>query len=78
MHGSTALTSIPGELDPRLGTDRVSLIVGNACAMELAENSYDFVHSNSVIEHVGRFADMTEFAKEVRRLTPAYYVQTPY
>lgn len=54
-------------------------VVGDACNMpEFVNNEFHIVHSNSVIEHVGNWKKIKEFANEVRRVAPNLFVQTPY
>jgi hypothetical protein len=44
---------------------------------QLNQQDYDLIHSNSVIEHVGDWAQMRKFASNIKHFHGGYFVQTP-
>lgn len=70
----TLVNSDPGELNDRNG---YRTIVGDGRDLHFPDRSFDLAFSNSVIEHVGDWADMQRFASELQRVGRSYYCQTP-
>lgn len=86
FHSTIALTllNLPSELEvgrEQASEDplKVDYLAGDGCSMpQYGDRSFDLVHANSVIEHVGSLQNMQRLADEIRRVGNAYYVQTPY
>jgi hypothetical protein len=56
---------------------RFVYVKGDGRKLPYADNAFDIVFSNSVIEHVGAYEDQVRFALEARRVGKRYWVQTP-
>lgn len=54
-----------------------TVVIADGRELPYPDNSFDLVFSNSVIEHVGNYDQMTQFAKECDRVGRSLYVQTP-
>lgn len=60
--------------DPRMRSHK-----GDACDLStFAAEGFHLVHANSVIEHVGDWTRMKAMARDVARIAPRYFVQSPY
>lgn len=59
-------------------TPHITSFAGDARRMpQFADQQFDICFSNSVIEHVGTFADQRAMATEVQRVARAIFIQTP-
>lgn len=58
-------------------THAIRTLLGDGCAIQMPDKSYDIAFSNSVIEHVGTWERQKEFAAEIRRVAKNLWVQTP-
>jgi hypothetical protein len=78
MPGKLHVTLLNLTKSPTVGVENIISLVGDARKMpEFPDNSFDVCFSNSVIEHVGTLYDQIAMAKEIRRVSKAYFVQTP-
>lgn len=60
------------------GQDGFKILEGDARSMsQFGDLEFDVVFSNSVIEHVGSFADQRRMAEEVMRVGRSFFLQTP-
>jgi hypothetical protein len=65
-------------LDYGIDADRrFTQVIGDATQMPFADNAFDIVFSNSVIEHVKTWEKQRAFAEEVCRVGSRLWIQTP-
>lgn len=73
-----SIVNLPSD-NPLPPNDNIfSFYEGDGCSLvDFSNNSFHIAHSNSVIEHVGNDSNRVKFAREIKRIAIAYYLQTP-
>lgn len=74
---SIVLSNLADDLLPLARPDLFEEHEGDGCELRYRDGEFDICHSNSTVEHVGSWARKVAFAREARRVAPAYFVQTP-
>ncbi len=64
-------------LGPSDSADDALEVIGDGTRLPFADQCFDIVFSNSVIEHVGSAENQRKFAEEIRRVGHRVYVETP-
>jgi len=62
---------------PRKREHNIAWIIADGRYLPFKDGAFDIAYSNSVIEHLGDFTSQQAFAREIRRVAPRYFVQTP-
>jgi hypothetical protein len=71
------IVNVPGSRLPS-AHGPFTFVEADGCKLEgFADRAFHIAHSNSVVEHVGDWSRMREFAKELQRVSQTYFVQTP-
>lgn len=56
---------------------QVRTLIGDASQLPFADQSFDLVYSNAVIEHLGTAAAQERMAREIQRVGRSWFVTTP-
>lgn len=76
-HGSITIVNLPG-IDMPTDHGCFTFVAADGCDLScFADGEFHIAHSNSVLEHVGDWGQRVRFAKEISRVAPKYFVQTP-
>lgn len=71
------IVNLPGTLTSH-DHDIFTFVTGDGCDLGfLADRSFHIAHSNSVVEHVGDWDRMMQFASELTRVSTRTFAQTP-
>ena len=66
-----------GPADAAATASGFEYVDADARDLPFADDSFDIVFSNSLIEHLGTWEDQQRFAREAARVAPRLWVQTP-